>query len=303
MNVIKPGTAPANLENTKAKWLAPVIGAFLMLACVRDAAAMSTPLPLRYEQNGVHIHGGATSQTIETTFGTNLLGLAFTGTTTYDFYSPSLAASVTLSETNKAGGRIFMRNTSANAKNDFSASGRMQFFDYDTATGTETPIADTATSAAKEIKHGQTVKWALGNAPLNEYTTIPAGHMIHIAMTITLVSGDPGNSGEVLYNGPKGASTVAYLPRNSSAVLNWALVHAAISLPTSSAIDLLSDHTARITSSGTAGATYLVQATSSLSTPAWTTISTNVVGTNGLSVFIDQNAPSYPTRFYRLAAP
>jgi hypothetical protein len=303
MNEVKPGTTLAKQTNTKAACSALLVGAFLMLACAREAGAMSTPLVLRWEQNGVHIHNGATSQTIETAFGTNLLGLAFTGTTTYDFYSPPLGASVMLTATNKGGGRICMRNTGTSATNDFSASGRMQFFDYDPATGTETLIADTAASAAKEVKHGQTVKWALGNAPLDGNTTIRAGHMIHIAMTIGLVSGDPGNSAEVLYNGPRGTSTVAFLPRNGSVLLNWALVSGVIPLPTSSAIALLHDGTARITSIGTAGGIYRIQATTSLSAPSWTTIGTNVVGTNGIAVFDDHDAANYPCRFYRLATP
>jgi hypothetical protein len=303
MNEVKPGTALAKQKGTRAKHSALVIGALLMLAFAREAGAMSTPLPLRSEHNGAHIHDGITSQTIETAFGTNLLGLAFTGTTAYDFYSPPLGASAHLAAGDKGGGRIFMRNTSTSATNDFSASGRMEFFDYDPATGTETLIADTAASAAKEVKHGLTVNWALRNAPLNGNMTIPAGHMIHIAMTIALVSGDPGDSGEVLYNGPRGASTVGFLPRNSSVALNWALVSGVIPLPTSSVIALLSDRTARITSIGTAGGFYRIQATTSLSAASWVTIGTNVVGTNGISVFVDRDAPNYSCRFYRFAAP
>jgi hypothetical protein len=86
--------------------------------------------------------------------------------------------------------------------------------------------------------------------------------------------------------------------------LNWSLVLGAIPPPTNSVISLLSDGTAQISCSGTAGGTYLIQATAKLSTgSSWITIGTNVVGTNGLSAFIDRDATNYPCRFYRFAAP
>jgi hypothetical protein len=264
---------------------------------------MSTALALRSEYNGVYIHNGVTSQTIETTYGANLLALAFTGTATYDFYSPPLSSNVYLVPSDKGGGMIYMQNTSTNVANDFSVSGRMQFFDYDPVTGMQVLIVDTTASPSKNVNHAQTVNWAIPNALLPANTTIPAGHMIHVAMTIGLVSGNPGGFGQVLYNGPSGSSTAAYFPQNRSGLLNWALVSGVISPPADLVLGVLPGGAAEINCSGTPGGTYLIQATTNLLTASWTTIGTNVVGTNGLSTFIDQDAPNYRCRFYRLAAP
>ncbi len=129
--------------------------------------------------------------------------------------------------------------------------------------------------------------------------------MIHIAMTIELISGNPGEVGRVLYNGTSGASTAGDFPQNRSVKLNWPLVSGAIPPPPKAVISLLSDGTAQISSSGgTAGGTYLIQAATNLSLAAsWITIGTNVVGTNGGSAFVDRDATNYPCRFYRFAAP
>ena len=47
--------------------------------------------------------------------------------------------------------------------------------------------------------------------------------------------------------------------------------------------------------------TYLIQACQKLG--AWASMSTHVTDANGIILFLDQNATSYPSRFYRLAAP
>ena len=83
-----------------------MLGSLLMLASPSDVRAVDGPLPLRYDYNAVAIHNGLTSQTIATSYGTNRLGLAFTGTATYDFYSPPLTTSVSL-QTNDQGNGLF----------------------------------------------------------------------------------------------------------------------------------------------------------------------------------------------------
>jgi hypothetical protein len=198
MNEVKFESALAGKKTAKAKYSAILLGSFLMLAGTREAGAMATQLPLRSEPNGVYIHNGVTSQTVETAFGTNVLALAFTGTTTCDFYSPPLSTNANLVPSDKGGGMIYMQNTGASVTDDFSVSGQMQYFDYDPATGTQTLIVDTTASPPKNVNHGQIVNWAIPNALLPANATIPAGHMIHIAMTIALVSGSPGNFGQVL---------------------------------------------------------------------------------------------------------
>lgn len=274
------------------------------LASAFQAAAISTPLALRYESNGVYIHGGAISQTVETSFGTNLLGLAFTNTTTYDFYSPPVSTNVSLVPSDKGGGVIYMQNTGSTTANDFSVTGRMQYFDYDPVTGTDSLVVDTTASPAKDCNHGQTVNWAIPNALLPASVVVRAGHMIHVAMTIGLVSGNPGNFGQVLYNGASGNSTVAYFPQNASIVLNWPLSSGSPTPPSILSINVLPDPAVRLNCSGGKGSTYMIQATTNLnSSSAWVTISTNTADTNGLFQFIDSNAANYSCRFYRAKTP
>ncbi len=164
MNEVKVESVWSRQKSMKAKYSAILAGSFLMLAGAREAGAASTPLPLRSERNGVYIHNGVTSQTIETAFGTNLLGLAFTGTATYDFYSPPLSASLKLVPSDKGGGMIYMQNTGASATNDFTVSGQMRYFDYDPTTGTQNLLVDTTASPANNVNHGQTVNWAIPSA-------------------------------------------------------------------------------------------------------------------------------------------
>jgi hypothetical protein len=46
----------------------------------------------------------------------------------------------------------------------------------------------------------------------------------------------------------------------------------------------------------------LIQATTNLSAPDWTTIGTNTSDGNGILSFIDADAKNYPVRFYRTAS-
>jgi hypothetical protein len=275
---------------------------FLILVCAHRAKAAATSLPFRYEPNGVYIHNGVTSQTIETSFGTNLVSLAFTNTTTYDFYSPPLSTNASLVPSDKGGGVIYMRNTGSAGSNDFSVSGRMQYFDYNPVTGTETLVVDTTASSAKNVNHGQTVNWAIPNALLPAPTLIPAGHMIHVAMTIGLISGNPGSFGQVLYNGPNNSSTTALFPQNTSIVFDWPLSSGLPAQPQILSFQVAVGPTALMDCSGSPGGTYLIQATTNLAA-AWITLSTNVAGTNGLFQFTDSDAPNYSCRFYRLSTP
>jgi hypothetical protein len=49
---------------------------------------------------------------------------------------------------------------------------------------------------------------------------------------------------------------------------------------------------------------YLIQAATNLNPPiTWTTLSTNLAGTNGLFNFTDPNATNYSSRYYRTSIP
>jgi len=53
----------------------------------------------------------------------------------------------------------------------------------------------------------------------------------------------------------------------------------------------------QLTCNGSPGQTRLIQATTNLSTPNWTTIGTNTTDGNGILSFIDADAKNYPVRF------
>src|SRR2546425_4361158 len=105
----------------KQKLLASLSTLAVLLSCATATLASSTPLALL---SGV---GPCTPQMVDTNFGSQLSGLSFSGTITYDFYSPPLAAAATVLTSGKGGGVIYMRNTSTTSANDFSVSGRMQY--------------------------------------------------------------------------------------------------------------------------------------------------------------------------------
>jgi len=271
-----------------------LVGAFHV-----TVAAAPRELPLRWE-SGTCIYGASTSQTIETTYGTNLAALTFSQTTTYDFYSPPLASATPLTTANKGGGKIFMQNLSPSHANDFQLTGQMRFYDYDPANGTQTLIVDTGASTFKDVNAGQLVNWALPNVLLPSNKTVPAGHLLHVAVTLGLVSGNPGGFGRLLYNGPKNGSSTAFLSEDNGASWNYA---APITPSQANSIQMLADGCAKITCAGFPSQSYVVQATTSLSSPTWATIATNTAGLDGLFVFVDMDAPNFPARFYRTSTP
>jgi hypothetical protein len=251
-------------------------------------------LPLRCE-SGTCIYQTSTSQTIETNYGTGLAGLTFSQTTTYDFYSPPLALPTALTTANKGGGKIFMRNLSPSHANDFQVTGQIRFYDYDPANGTQTLIVDTGASTTQNVNAGQLFNWALPNVLLASNKTVPAGHLLHVALTLALVSGNPDGFGQLIYNGPRATSSVAFLSEDNGA--SWTFL-ATVSQTTS--IQVFGDGCARITCAGFPNRSYIVQATASLSSPSWTTIATNATGSDGLFVYVDMDAPLFPARFYRM---
>lgn len=292
----------------KTKSLILTVGSLLMLAGARQARGTDGPLPLRYEYNGVAIHNGVTSLAIETAYGTNLLGLPFTSTTTYDFYSPPLMAAVWLPTSDEGQGTICLQNTSPTSANDFQVTGQMRYYDSNPVTGTETLIVDTGASAEQNVQHGQTANWDMNSVSLPANYTIPAGDLLHVAVTITVVSGNPGAGAQVLYNGSKGNTTIADVTyaasSNHGGPLVWPLASSPKATPAILSISVAPDPAALITCGGTPGTTCFIQATTNPGdTSSWTTISTNIVGTNGLFTFIDCAVTNYPCRFYRAATP
>jgi len=250
------------------------------------------------------IHGGITVQTLSTNFGTNLTAAPFSGTTTYDFYSPPLGEAVSLQASDKGGGIIYLRNTGTTGAADFTVTGRMRYFDYDPATGVDVVIVDTGESSKKNVNYGQTVPCDVPNVLLPSNITIPAGHMIHLAMTISVVSGNPGNWGRVIYNGDSASTTVAWLPKFRSVVLKWSFDPSVMNgvPPTIISLTHQPDGAMAVLCGGTPGATYSIQASPSMQPPVWTTIAGATADSNGLFSYDDDDAGSYPSCFYRIVA-
>ncbi len=268
----------------------------VLLALAPNLLAGPTTLALRFESTC--IYNGSTSQTIETTFGTNLASLPFSGTTRYDFFSPALTTPTSLTIGDKASGTIYMANTSTNSADDFTVTGRMVFYDYDPATGADSQLVDTGDSVNQAVKHGnKPIGWPLPKPFLAANKIVPAGHLLHIAATISLVSGNAGNFGQFLYNGAQDSSTSALLPQNNVVAWNFAPPSIRLSLAA------MSDGCKRLSCAAVPSQSYIVQAATNLAAPIWTSIGSATADGNGSFSFTDTDATNYPCRFYRLAAP
>jgi hypothetical protein len=279
-----------------------IITAILITAGVQSANSLAgtRDLPLRNEP-ATCVYQASTSQTVENTYGTNLTGLAFSGTATYDFYSPPLASATTLYAGDKGGGTIYMANTSSSHANDFVVAGGIRFYDYDPSCGSHVLLADTGDSAGKNVFRGQSVNWKLPNGSVSADATIPPGHLLHVAVTLTLVSDNPAGFGQLLYNGAQGTSTIAFLTQNNNVV--WTFAPPVLPNQCARSICLTDNGCAKVSCAGFPNQTYVIQATSSLSNPNWITIATNTAGADGLFSFVDSDTRDLAARFYRTANP
>ena len=264
------------IRTTNALFLAA--GITINFGFTNAMAAPQTTLPFRSEP-GACLFNHETTQTIEATFGGTQVSLPFTGTTSYDFYSPPLAAVATLAHTDKVGGTIVMKNTGTTPANDFHVTGQMSFYDYDPTSGVDTLIASTPASPNQNVKHGGTSHWPLPNGPLAAATTLAAGHLLHVAVTITLASGNPGSFGQLLYDGPDApgpdvSSTVALFPQNRA--MAWAFG------PLSAAPDATITASATCVCSGSAANVAQVRNTDGAQY-AWTIANGTITGGQGTS--------------------
>ncbi|SRR6266446_5231542 len=71
----------------------------------------------------------------------------------------------------------------------------------------------------------------------------------------------------------------------------------------SAGVAQLPDGSISLTFPGVAGQTYLIQATTNLAAPVWTTICTTNMGNNNVLKLIDSDSTNYPMRFYRMSLP
>lgn len=282
--------SPATVTLALTAWMCVLAG---------NTLATQTPLMFRNESPQL-IHGGYTDHILDTNWGSTVLTLPFTGTTTYDFYSPRLVSPGSIAATGNGGGAICMNNTSLGASNSVTVTGEMKYFDYDPSTGAQTLIIDTGASDTKNVNNGQTATWATPTPAMPGAYTIPVGHMIHIALTIVLVSGNPGKYVGVVYNAPvNGKFTEGQLSENSSGSINTGWAFDSAPLPAPLSIFPQSNGQMLLTGYGTALATYSVQATTNLAGGNWVTLTTTNSDDGGLFSFMDQDATNHPCRFYR----
>lgn len=272
----------------------------VIFSCAQNVLATQTWLEFRAGCT-MPIYNGYTVQTISTNSGTNMTTLPFSKTTTYDFYSPPLGQSVPLTTSDKSGGVVYMENTGTTVATDFSVTGDMHFYDYNPATGAQVSIVDTGASSPKNVNHGQNVNWAIPNAAIATNYTIPAGHMIHVALTLGLVSGNPGTAGLLVYNGPSGPSTSGFLPQNRSAALDWQFNTSVVYGKAAKMLCISAQPGGKmlVSCAGSATTSYSIQACTNLQSSVWTTVGATNSDSNGLFSFVDQHAGSYPCCFYR----
>ena len=283
-----------------------IAATFLGLLCAQRAEAGGTFLPLRFETNGVGLYRNVSSQIIENAFGTNQLGLAFTGSNTYDFYSAPITTAINFGSIDKIGGVIFITNSAPTSANDFSVSGAMQFYDYDPLTGLDRLIVATKPGGAdgQKIDHHKLTHWSVVQGSGHVAFNIPAGHSLHITVTLVLVSGDPGSFAQLVYNGRRGASTTGVFPKPLLLPSKWETPSLVPVPPSLDSITALPDRTVQFTGSGDPLGTYSVQATTNLADPSsWTTIGSVLSDFDGSLQFTDSDAPNFPWRFYRLSTP
>lgn len=188
----------------KPQRLAALLGiAFILSFPAKAMAKSSFFLPLRFESAGTCIGNGSTTQTIETSYGLSLATLPFTGTASYDFYSPPITTAPALAPADGAAGQLWLTNASATT--DFNVTVKFVFYDYDPTTAMDIQIVDTGAGVSTKIPHLNAAQAATPITGLPGNFTATVGHLLHIKATVTLVSGVV-NSASILCNAPSGVN-------------------------------------------------------------------------------------------------
>jgi hypothetical protein len=98
---------------------------------------------------------------------------------------------------------------------DIMVNVRAAFFDYDSSTGSQTPLVTTGTATAT-INAGNPMKVSTGpGAGLGADHTVPVGHQLKVTIEIEVISGT-ATDGRLQYGGPFGseADSIIQIPDN-----------------------------------------------------------------------------------------
>ena len=162
------------------------------------------------------IHGGSSSQTLQSLSGTSQTSIAFSArTNTFSFYSASLTNSIYLAAGKKAGGIIGAQN---NGTADFQFTASAVLYDYNPVTGTQTQIVAISPSAATVVaKNGNTSSVALPQTRIGgSGCTVAAGDVLKAVITLVVNSNNSIN-GALIYNAGSGnGKSLVQLPQDSS---------------------------------------------------------------------------------------
>jgi hypothetical protein len=143
----------------------------------------------------------------------------FTGAAnSFDFYSSPLSSSMNLLAGDNGNAAVWINNVGgADIIVDVSAA----FFDYDSNTGTQTPLVTTATNTGTTIHAGTPVKVNTGpGAGLPADYTIPVGHQLKATVAIDVTSGT-ATDGRLEYGAPFGSEgdSIVQIPDNRT--VSW----------------------------------------------------------------------------------
>jgi subtilisin-like proprotein convertase family protein len=170
------------------------------------------------------------------------------------------------------------------------------------------PTAITLISSLNPALLGVNVTFTVSTAPVHPATGTPNGAVQFYANGITLGDPVPLSAGAASLSTtllPQGSSTITavYLPDDNFLDSTNFLVQAVrVETPLTQGIAGALDGSVTATFHGTPGGQYLVQVTDDLKSIPWSTIATNIAGTNGLWSFTESTT-NHAQRFFRAASP
>jgi hypothetical protein len=155
------------------------------------------------------------------------------------------------------------------------------------------------TAASSGKRNANKLTWQ--NIRVRPTATTPLASGIMTKTGTATMAGVTANTGFGYLAEIAGATTglTQGLQANNDSVVNSALDSANMPVVITSLVRQ-ADGSMVLKAQGVPGQSYFIQACETLG--AWSAIASRVADANGLMVFVDQDAPNYSSRFYRLAA-